>query len=68
METLNLDLLPDEAKREVVQFYNRLLNKYKLKEFSKNDEIQKLKKMLLTDKIKIDTTQWKFNREELYER
>ena len=68
METLNLDLLPDEAKREVIQFYNRLLNKYKAKEFSKDDEIKKLKKDLLADKIKIDTKQWKFNREELYER
>ena len=44
METLNLDLLPDEAKREVIQFYNRLLNKYKAKKFSKDDEIKKLKK------------------------
>ena len=68
MEILDLELLPDEAKEEIVQLYNRLLNKYKFKEFSKHDDVKKLKKELLADKIKIDTKQWKFNREELYER
>ncbi len=32
MEVLNLENLPDEAKREVIQFYNNLLMKYKAKD------------------------------------
>ena len=31
METLNLDLLPDEAKKEVIQHYQKLLDKYSKK-------------------------------------
>ena len=68
METLDLDLLPEEAKKEVVHFYNRLLKKYKSKQSKTNNEIEGLKKELLVDKIMIDTKKWKFNRDELHER
>ena len=29
METLNLDLLPDEAKREIINYYQKLLKEIK---------------------------------------
>ncbi len=68
METLNLDLLPEEGRKEVVHFYKRLLKKYKSKQLKTNNEIEELKKELLVDKIMIDTKKWKFNRDELHER
>ena len=55
METLNLDLLPDEAKREVIQFYEDLLKKYNIKPIAK-DEVDEF-----FDKFNLDI---KFDREE----
>jgi len=31
MESLNLDLLPDEAKKEVIDFFETICEKYKIK-------------------------------------
>ena len=55
METLNLDLLPDEAKREVIQFYEELLKKYNIKPIAKNEVDE------FFDKFNLDI---KFDREE----
>ena len=55
METLNLNLLPDEAKREVIQFYEDLLKKYNIKPIAKNEVDE------FFDKFNLDI---KFDREE----
>ncbi len=55
METLNLDLLPDEAKREVIKFYEDLLKKYNIKPIAK-DEVDEF-----FDKFNLEI---KFDREE----
>ena len=31
MEKLNLEVLPEEAKKELMEFYNSLLQKYKIR-------------------------------------
>jgi len=61
--TIDIDLLPDEGKEELLSYYNKLLKKYKI---TKNESISGLENFY--DKIKIDTRKWKFNREELHER
>jgi len=55
MEILNLDLLPDEAKREVLELYENLLKKYNIRPIEK-DEVDEF-----FDKINLDIN---FNREE----
>ncbi len=45
--------LPDEFKNKVVEVVVK---------------IEEIEKKLLTDTIKIDTREWKFNREEIYGR
>ncbi len=61
-------MLPDEARKELLKFYEMLLRKYNLKkyDFKKNED--DIKKEILADEIQIDTRGWKFNREEFYER
>jgi len=64
MRELNIEILPEEVKRELFEFYEFLLKKYKIKE----KRIKDLEKEILADQIQIDTKGWKFNREEIYER
>jgi len=68
MQNLNIEMLPDEARKELLKFYEMLLRKYNLKkyDFKKNED--DIKKEILADEIQIDTRGWKFNREEIYER
>jgi len=68
MQNLNIEMLPDEARKELLKFYEMLLRKYNLKkyDFKKNED--DIKKEILADEIQIDTRGWKFNREEFYER
>ena len=67
METLNLDLLPDEAKREIINHYNELLMKYSKKDYSKSNKIEELAS-------KIDKLSWNMgeklytSREDLHDR
>ena len=61
--TIDIDLLPEEGKKELFLHYDKLLKKYKK---DKKDKISELQ--FYFDKIKIDTRKWKFNREELHER
>jgi len=63
MQNLNMELLPEKAKRELIDFYEFLLKKYGLKR--SDDDIEK---EILADQIQIDTRGWKFNREEIHER
>ena len=65
MEILNMDGLPEEAKKELIEHYNILKTKYKKnKKYSKIDEILK----------EIENLSWDMGeklyktREELYER
>ncbi|WP_457626633.1 DUF2281 domain-containing protein [Persephonella sp.] len=59
MKTIDLEKLPEEARKELLDFYEFLLQKYKKKE---NKNGKKL------SAIKIKTKNFKFSREEAEER
>ncbi len=65
MENINIELLPEEAKKELLDFYKNLLKKYKLKDFKKEkrDEVD-----IFFDRYNLDFSNFKFDREKLYER
>jgi len=65
MEKIDLTLLPGEARRELIDFYEFLLEKYGSRK-EKND-MEDIKETLLINKVQIDTKNWKFSREEIYE-
>ncbi len=54
---INLDTLPEEGKKELLGYYQLLIEKYNKK--------QKLKNLLVNPKGKI-TKNFKFNRDEIY--
>jgi len=56
MEVLNLENLPDEAKKEIIQFYLDLIKKYKIKNDISKHEIDEF-----FDNYNLDIT---FDREE----
>ena len=56
MEVLNLENLPDEAKKEIIQFYLDLIKKYKIKNDISKNEIDEF-----FDNYNLDIT---FDREE----
>jgi len=59
MKTIDLEKLPEEARKELLDFYEFLLQKYKKK---KNENEKKL------SAIKIKTKNFKFSREEAEKR
>ena len=59
MKTIDLEKLPEEARKELLDFYEFLLQKYK-KEKNKNE-----KKL---SAIKVKTKNFKFSREEAEKR
>ncbi|MEO2068333.1 MAG: hypothetical protein ABGX27_02330 [Desulfurobacteriaceae bacterium] len=69
MEKIDLTLLPEDARRELIDFYEFLLEKYGSKYSSRKgkNNIEDIKEILLIDKVQIDTRNWKFSREEIYE-
>ena len=62
-EKLDLSILPEEAKKELLDFYEYLKKKYKI-----HKTLEELKEEILADEIQIDTKKWKFNREEIHDR
>jgi hypothetical protein len=62
----DVDILPEEAKKELIDFYELLIKKYKQKISYKT--VKDVEKEILADQIQIDTKKWKFRREEIYER
>ena len=60
MEKIDIEILPEEAKRELVNFYNLLLKKYNIR------RINEIEKEILADQIQIDTRGWRFDRDEIY--
>ncbi|RKY68376.1 MAG: hypothetical protein DRQ24_11785 [Candidatus Latescibacterota bacterium] len=62
-EQLDLDILPDEAKREILVFYNSLLKKYKIEAKKELDEVDRF-----LNKYKLDLSSYKFDRDEIHER
>jgi len=65
MEKIDLTLLPGEARRELIDFYEFLLEKYGSGKEKNN--MEDIKETLLINKVQIDTKNWKFSREEIYE-
>ena len=65
MEKIDLTLLPEDARRELIDFYEFLLEKYGTRK--KKDSIKDIEETLLINKVQIDTRNWKFSREEVYE-
>jgi hypothetical protein len=64
MEGLNINLLPEEAKRELYDFYEYLLKKYGVRNNKrKKDDVD-----YFFDKYNLDFSGFKFNREEIYGR
>jgi hypothetical protein len=65
-QKIDLEVLPEEAKKELIDFYELLIKKYKQKISYKT--VKDVEKEILADQIQIDTKKWKFKREEIYER
>ncbi|MCK4278701.1 MAG: hypothetical protein KAW82_05915 [Desulfurellaceae bacterium] len=65
-QKVDVDILPEEAKKELIDFYELLIKKYKQKISYKT--VKDVEKEILADQIQIDTKKWKFKREEIYER
>ncbi len=61
MKTIDLDILPDDAKKELIDFYEYLVKKYKRRE---NVELLEIYKKY---NIKLPPD-YKFDREEIHER
>ena len=60
METLNLDLLPDEAKNQVLELYQNILDEYENRE-NKKDYRKRIKYSKLTKKKKLKEFFSKYN-------
>lgn len=65
-QKIDLEILPEDAKKELIDFYELLIKKYKQKISYKT--VKDVEKEILADQIQIDTKKWKFKREEIYER
>jgi hypothetical protein len=63
-EQLDLDILPEEAKKEIKDFYEFLVSKYATKKARNKKAFLETVKMY-SFKLPVD---YKFNREELHER
>jgi len=59
---LDLEILPEEARKELLDFYKSILKKYKVK-IKFVDDVDKF-----FDKYSLDLNLFKFNREEIHER
>jgi len=59
---LDLEILPEEARKELLDFYKSILKKYKVK-IKFVDDVDKF-----FDKYSLDLSLFKFNREEIHER
>ena len=65
-QKIDMEILPEDAKKELIDFYELLIKKYKQKISYKT--VKDVEKEILADQIQIDTKKWKFKREEIYER
>jgi hypothetical protein len=64
MEKLDINLLPEEAKRELYDFYKHLLKKYGIK----NNKREKDDVDYFFDKYNLNFSGFKFNREKIHGR
>jgi len=62
-EQLDLDILPDEAKKEIKDFYEFLVKKYKIQTKKELDEVDRF-----FNKYNLDLSSFKFDREKIHER
>ena len=62
-EQLDLEILPNEAKKELMEFYQFLLFRYG----KRINKVKELKKLFMKPKGKLPYN-YKFNREEAHER
>ncbi|WP_456325323.1 hypothetical protein [Desulfonauticus submarinus] len=67
MQELNIEVLPDEAKEMLIEFYEFLLKKYSIKKNEDNNKKNVLKE-ILSNPIGTLPDGYKFNREEAHER
>jgi hypothetical protein len=64
-QKIDLEVLPEEARKELLDFYELLIKKYKQRISYKT--MKDVEKEILADQIQIDTKRWKFKREEILE-
>jgi len=64
-EKIDVTLLPENARRGLIDFYEFLLEKYGSRKEKNNTE--DIEETFLINKVQIDTKNWKFSREEIYE-
>ena len=62
----NIEILPEEARKLFIEFYEFLLNKYA--NVNEKNNRENIEKAILADQVQIDTKKWKFNRKEIYGR
>ena len=60
---IDLEKLPKEARKEVIDFYRLLLKKYKMEKENNIDDVD-----IFFNNYKIDMTSFKFDRNEANER
>lgn len=60
---IDLEKLPEEARKEVIDFYRLLLKKYKMEKENNIDDVD-----IFFNNYKIDMTSFKFDRNEANER
>jgi len=65
-QKIDLEALPEEARKELMDFYESLIKKYKRK--TNHKTVEDVEKEILADQIQIDTKKWKFEREQIHER
>jgi len=63
---IDLESLPEEARKELVEFYEYLKNKHKQRKIC--NTMNDIGIEIMADQIQIDTKGWIFKREEIYER
>ena len=65
-QEIDLEVLPEDAIKELMDFYESLIKKYKKKIGYKT--VEDVEKEIFADQIQIDTKKWKFKREQIYKR
>ena len=65
---LDLDILPEEARKEIEDFYEFLLKKYGVKGKKSKKEGEKEDIDQFFDKYNLDLNTFKFNRNKIHER
>ena len=63
-QKINLDVLPEEARKELIDYYDYLKSKYT----KGTEQVEKRLKKILSNPVGVLPVNYRFNREEAHER